>query len=116
VPDVVQIEVQICETLPGIEIKVSDNGRGIPSSVRNTLFEPFVSQGKENGTGLGLTVVQKIIQDHGGEVAVERTSPDGTVFRITLPRPAPGGRIGDTNASEEPSSTAGASVNSTKQA
>jgi signal transduction histidine kinase len=115
VPGSVQIEIQICETLPGIEMKVSDNGRGIPSSVRNTLFEPFVSQGKENGTGLGLTVVQKIVQDHGGEVAVERTSPDGTVFRISLPRPAPGGRS-DTNTSEEPSSTAGASVNSTKQA
>jgi signal transduction histidine kinase len=115
VPGSVQIDVQIFETPLGIEMKVSDNGRGIPSSVRNTLFEPFVSQGKENGTGLGLTVVQKIIQDHGGEIAVERTSPDGTVFRITLPRPAPGGRISDTNTSEEPSSTAGASVNSTKQ-
>ena len=41
---------------------VADSWRGIPASVRTTLFEPFVSHGKENGTGLGLTVVQKIVQ------------------------------------------------------
>ena len=44
-----------------------------------------MSQGKENGTGLGLTVVQKIVQDHGGDVRVESTSSDGTVFLIVLP-------------------------------
>ncbi len=82
--------VEICLNDDGstIAIRVSDSGRGIPDEIRNTLFEPFVSQGKENGTGLGLTVVHKIIQDHGGEVAVERTSPEGTIFRITLPHPA----------------------------
>jgi two-component system sensor histidine kinase AtoS len=58
--------------------------------VREKLFAPFVSYGKENGTGMGLTVVQKIVQDHGGEVAVERTSTAGTTFRIGLPMsPAP---------------------------
>jgi two-component system sensor histidine kinase AtoS len=49
------------------------------------LFEPFVSHGKENGTGMGLTVVQKILQDHGGDVAVERTSASGTTFRVNIP-------------------------------
>ena len=48
--------------------------------VRDRLFEPFVSHGKENGTGMGLTVVQKILQDHGGDVAVEQTSASGTTF------------------------------------
>ncbi len=79
------IEITITEVVGGIEIRVSDNGRGIPDSVRATLFEPFISQGKENGTGLGLTVVQKIIQDHGGEVEVERTGGEGTIFRVTIP-------------------------------
>jgi signal transduction histidine kinase len=64
---------------------VSDTGRGIPELIRSQLFEPFVSHGKENGTGLRLTVVQKIVQDHGGDVAVEKTSPAGTVFRLLLP-------------------------------
>jgi two-component system sensor histidine kinase AtoS len=53
------------------------------------LFEPFVSVGKENGTGLGLTVVQKIVQDHGGDIVVENTSQVGTVFRVTLPLASP---------------------------
>jgi two-component system sensor histidine kinase AtoS len=68
-----------------LQIRVSDNGRGIPESIQGKLFEPFTSYGKENGTGLGLTVVQKIVQDHGGDIIVEKTSEQGTVFRITLP-------------------------------
>ena len=83
-----RITVELDDDGTRIEIRVRDNGRGIPPSIRNTLFEPFVSQGKENGTGLGLTVVQKIIQDHGGDISLERTSTEGTVFRIILPHPA----------------------------
>lgn len=79
------VEIEISQLPGGAEIRVSDNGRGIPESIQKTLFEPFVSCGKENGTGLGLTVVQKIIQDHGGDVAVERTSDQGTVFKVSLP-------------------------------
>src|SRR2546422_3903307 len=79
------IEVELREVADGVEVRVRDNGRGIPESIRGKLFEPFVSYGKENGTGLGLTVVQKIVQDHGGDVTVEKTSPEGTVFRVMLP-------------------------------
>ena len=94
-----------CEAVPGdagkidvglrrvgekLEIRVEDNGPGIAEVVREKLFSPFVSYGKENGTGMGLTVVQKIVQDHGGEVVVERTSAAGTTFRISMPlSPAP---------------------------
>jgi len=80
-----QINIDLREVRGGLEIRLSDNGRGIPESIRGKLFEPFISYGKENGTGLGLTVVQKIIQDHGGDVIVEKTSAEGTVFCITLP-------------------------------
>jgi len=80
-----RINVDIREVAGGVEVRVSDNGRGIPEAIRGSLFEPFVSHGKENGTGLGLTVVQKIIQDHGGDVTLERTSNQGTVFRFVLP-------------------------------
>jgi signal transduction histidine kinase len=79
------IHVGLKEVRGGVEIRVSDNGRGIPELIRGQLFEPFISHGKENGTGLGLTVVQKIVQDHGGDVTVERTSAEGTVFRLLLP-------------------------------
>jgi signal transduction histidine kinase len=79
------VEIEIAEVRNGVEIRVKDNGRGVPALVRETLFEPFVSHGKENGTGLGLTVVQKIVQDHGGVVSVENTSEQGTVFMLRLP-------------------------------
>jgi signal transduction histidine kinase len=80
-----RIGIELIQAGDGIQIRVSDNGRGIPEAIRGRLFEPFVSVGKENGTGLGLTVVQKIVQDHGGEIVVEKTSEAGTVFRLTLP-------------------------------
>src|SRR5438874_1968027 len=80
-----EIEVELREVSGGVEIRVCDNGRGIPEAVQGKLFEPFVSSGKENGTGLGLTVVQKIVQDHGGDVTVEKSSVAGTVFKVLLP-------------------------------
>jgi len=112
-PRLGRIDVSITEKASGIEITVTDNGRGVPNAIRATLFEPFVSQGKENGTGLGLTVVQKIIQDHGGEVVVQRTSPEGTVFRVTLPRPVPTAAVSETGSSED--SVSAGSVDSTKR-
>jgi signal transduction histidine kinase len=79
------IDVELRRTGENLEILIQDNGPGIADAVRDRLFEPFVSYGKENGTGMGLTVVQKILQDHGGEVAVERTSASGTTFRVNIP-------------------------------
>ena len=68
-----------------VEISVSDNGSGIPAEIREDLFQPFVTFGKADGTGLGLSVVQKIVRDHGGEVAVESTGAYGTTFKVMLP-------------------------------
>ena len=68
---------------------MADNGPGIADSIRDRMFHPFVSYGKENGTGLGLAVVQKIVQDHGGEISVERTADGMTVFRMFLPSRVP---------------------------
>jgi signal transduction histidine kinase len=73
----------------GVEIRVEDNGPGITESIRETLFEPFVSYGKEKGIGLGLTVVQRLVQEHGGEVSIERTGPEGTVFLVYVPSQPP---------------------------
>jgi len=68
-----------------VEISVTDNGPGIPESIREDVFQPFVTSGKEGGTGLGLAVVQKIVRDHGGEVKIETTSPQGTTLKLILP-------------------------------
>lgn len=88
------VEIALRREGENIKIRVADNGPGIADTVRDKLFEPFVSYGKENGTGMGLTVVQKIVQDHGGDVMVERTSESGTVFLIDIPvNPAPEGAL-----------------------
>jgi signal transduction histidine kinase len=68
------------------EVRVIDQGPGIPDSVKDSVFDPFVSSGKPNGTGLGLAIVSKIVQDHGGSVTLERTSQTGTVMLVKLPR------------------------------
>ncbi len=79
------VEVTAAEVGGAITISVADNGPGIADSIAERLFHPFVSYGKENGTGLGLAVVQKIVQDHSGEVSVERTAQGRTIFKIVLP-------------------------------
>jgi two-component system, NtrC family, nitrogen regulation sensor histidine kinase GlnL len=66
-----------------LEIAVRDNGAGIAEDVRPHLFEPFITS-KHNGTGLGLSLVAKIIGSHGGVIDVESV-PRNTVFRVRLP-------------------------------
>ena len=73
----------------GVDLRVSDNGPGIPPEIVDTLFEPFVSHGKQKGTGLGLTVVQNVMLQHGGVALVERTGAGGTTFVLRFPRAAP---------------------------
>jgi len=96
------VRVTVENTTTSLTIAVADNGPGIAEPIRDKLFHPFVSHGKENGTGLGLTVVQKIVQDHGGEVVMERTAENETVFRITIPgHSLPGSEPGSEKDSED---------------
>ncbi|MBD9525608.1 MULTISPECIES: nitrogen regulation protein NR(II) [Paracoccus] len=67
-----------------LQIEIEDDGPGIPEAIADQVFEPFVS-GRENGTGLGLALVSKIITDHGAWIAVE-SRPGRTIFRISLPK------------------------------
>jgi signal transduction histidine kinase len=98
-----RVEVTIDRTESAFSIAVYDNGPGIAQEIRERLFHPFVSFGKENGTGLGLTVVQKIVQDHGGQVATERTADARTVFRVTIPaKSQPGFRASGGDAAARP--------------
>jgi two-component system nitrogen regulation sensor histidine kinase GlnL len=66
-----------------LQIEIIDDGPGIPPGIASDIFEPFVS-GRENGTGLGLALVSKIIADHGGWISVDSV-PGRTVFRVSLP-------------------------------
>ena len=66
-----------------LQVEIIDDGPGIPPELAAQVFEPFVS-GRENGTGLGLALVSKIISDHDGWITLD-TVPGRTVFRISLP-------------------------------
>lgn len=66
-----------------LQIEIIDDGPGIPPEIAGEIFEPFVS-GRENGTGLGLALVSKIISDHDGWITVDSV-PGRTVFRVSLP-------------------------------
>ncbi len=66
-----------------VQVEVIDNGPGIPPAIASQIFEPFVS-GRENGTGLGLALVSKIVSENGGWIAADSV-PGRTVFRLSLP-------------------------------
>jgi len=69
-----------------IEIKVADNGNGIPSSIKDKIFQPFfTTKPTGQGTGLGLSLAYDIIKAHGGEIKAESNAGEGTTFIIQLP-------------------------------
>ncbi|HEX5283631.1 MAG TPA: ATP-binding protein [Bryocella sp.] len=70
-------------------ISVTDNGPGVPENIRHSMFEPFVSEGKQKGTGLGLTLAQCIAVEHGGEVTLVSSCPGETVFQMQVARDLP---------------------------
>jgi nitrogen-specific signal transduction histidine kinase len=66
-----------------IVLEVVDNGEGVPDSIRNSLFQPFVSEGKQKGSGLGLTLARCIAIEHGGDVKLIISRPGKTIFRMS---------------------------------
>jgi signal transduction histidine kinase len=76
----------LVEDEESIRIQIADNGLGVPEAVRHTIFMPFVSEGRESGVGLGLTLAQQIAQEHGGSVTLGETVERYTVFTIVLPK------------------------------
>jgi signal transduction histidine kinase len=79
-----EVQVQLTDVDERIYITILDNGPGIPASIRKTLFEPFVTAGKPNGTGLGLTLARRIAEEHGGSVWIEESNQEWTVFTLSL--------------------------------
>jgi signal transduction histidine kinase len=79
-----EVHVHLTEVDERIYVTISDNGPGIPASVRRTLFDPFVTAGKSNGTGLGLTLSSRIAEEHGGSVCLGESNPEGAVFTLSL--------------------------------
>jgi signal transduction histidine kinase len=67
-----------------VEVAVTDTGKGIPGEFLRRIFDPFVTT-KSHGTGLGLAMVQRIVQAHGGTIRVSSPPGQGTTFKVTLP-------------------------------
>jgi signal transduction histidine kinase len=76
-----------------LQIGVWDNGPGISPTIRESIFQPFVSYGKAEGSGLGLAIAKKIVEDHGGVIYLDERSETGTLFKITIPFAIPEGTI-----------------------
>jgi signal transduction histidine kinase len=79
-----EVEVHLTEIDERIYVTILDNGPGIAASVRRTLFDPFATAGKPNGTGLGLTLARRIAEEHGGSVWFEESNRERTVFTLSL--------------------------------
>jgi signal transduction histidine kinase len=79
-----EVKVHFTEIDERIYVTILDNGPGIPASVRRTLFDPFVTAGKPNGTGLGLTLARRVAEEHGGSVRLEKSNRERTVFTLSL--------------------------------
>ncbi|HUR59865.1 MAG TPA: ATP-binding protein, partial [Opitutaceae bacterium] len=68
-----------------LRVEVEDTGKGIAPEIAQSLFKPFTTHGKAHGTGLGLTICKKIVEDHGGRIWVKSEAGKGATFCFTLP-------------------------------
>jgi len=101
------IVVELRRDGDAIALSVSDNGIGLPAESADRIFEPFFST-KELGTGLGLTLVKRYVEEAGGTIAAQAGAPRGAVFVVTLPI-AENAR-GEEDARPRPAETPAASV------
>lgn len=73
------------EQFDRVVLEFEDTGSGIPSGVLHRIFEPFFSHGKARGIGLGMSIIQRIVEEHGGEIVVSSDPGKGTTIRFLLP-------------------------------
>jgi len=79
-----RLDIAVARRGPAVAISVTDTGGGITTDDRRRVFEPFYSR-KRSGTGLGLTIAQRIVATHGGRIDVESTPGRGSSFTVVLP-------------------------------
>jgi two-component system, NtrC family, nitrogen regulation sensor histidine kinase NtrY len=82
-----RIGITLRRGVAGLEVAVSDNGRGLPMEDRDRLTEPYVTT-RVKGTGLGLAIVKKIMEDHGGELRLQDESGGGACVTLVFGNPA----------------------------
>jgi signal transduction histidine kinase len=81
-----QVTAGLGVTAGVITVTITDTGPGVPEGIRESLFEPFISDGKQKGTRLGLTLAHCIAQEHGGSVELVSFRVGETIFRLTISR------------------------------
>jgi signal transduction histidine kinase len=84
-----RLDVRVAATAEAVEVRIADTGPGIPAEHADRIFEPYFTT-KEGGTGLGLALSRKIVQEHGGDIRLESNPAGGAAFVIALPRLAAG--------------------------
>jgi putative methionine-R-sulfoxide reductase with GAF domain/two-component sensor histidine kinase len=68
-----------------VKVDFKDTGTGMPEEVKRKIFEPFVTFGKKHGTGLGMAIVKKVMDDHKGKIEIETELGKGTTIRLLFP-------------------------------
>jgi signal transduction histidine kinase len=91
-PESGQIVITTTGGRDSLHICVWDNGPGIPPAIRGSVFQSSVSYGKPAGSGLGLVIAKKLVEDHGGTIHLDERCVTGTSFMITIPFVIPGKR------------------------
>ncbi len=79
------LTLRIHENEGRVQVEIEDTGCGIPGDILPRIFEPFVTHGKSNGTGLGMAIVKSVVLAHQGDIQIESEMGKGTVCRIELP-------------------------------
>jgi two-component system nitrogen regulation sensor histidine kinase NtrY len=95
-----EVRVRVTTEEQACTVEILDNGRGLPAEDRDKLTEPYVTT-RERGTGLGLAIVKKIMEDHGGEVALTNRPEGGACVRLIFPLGEEAGQSGAAGASED---------------
>jgi signal transduction histidine kinase len=80
-----QVTLRARQQAGSLRVDVCDDGPGVPTVIRERLFEPFISYGKPGGTGLGLAIARGIITAHQGQIGLEAATPRGAHFFLELP-------------------------------
>jgi signal transduction histidine kinase len=80
------IRIQMRDADPNLAISIQDDGPGVPEAIRGRMFEPFVTSGKKDGTGLGMAISKATLDAHGGQIWLESETKRGAIFHLLLPK------------------------------
>jgi signal transduction histidine kinase len=80
------IRIQMRDAGPSLAISIQDDGPGVPEAIRGRMFEPFVTYGKKDGTGLGMAISKATLDAYGGQIWLESETKRGAIFHLLVPK------------------------------